>query len=193
MKFSRLYCLVALAATTACGTSYAQQAPAAPAAAAAHISPGRQKLIDQVLELWHIEDTAIRMVQRPAAGAMEQASIALQGRVTQAKREATLKDISTDVQKYIDEATPIARNTALRLKEPVLAPLLAQNFSDDELRQLIVLLQSPVKKKFEQLLPEFDKTFGERVAAESHTQIDPKLKTLTEAVGTKLRAAAMTP
>jgi hypothetical protein len=193
MKFSHLYCRVALAAATACGAAYAQQAPAAPTAPATHISPEKQKLIDQVLQLWHVEDVAISMAQRPAVGAMEQSSAALQGRVTEAKREATMKDISADVQKYIDGATPIARANALRLKEPVLAPLLAQNFSDEELRQLIALLQSPVKKKFEQLVPEFEKAYGTRIGAESSAQINPMIKSMSESIATKLRAATITP
>jgi hypothetical protein len=195
MKFSPVHCTLAVAVAFAVSAAQAQQAPkAAPQAqaGATNVSPEKQKLIDQVLALWPIEEVGIGMVQRPAVSAMEQARIALQGRVTADKQQAAMKAIGGDVQKYVDEATPIARDSALRLKKPVLAPLLAQNFSDEELRQLIVLLQSPVRKKFEQLVPQFEKAYGERIAADSHAQIDPKLKTLTESVGVKLRAAAMT-
>jgi hypothetical protein len=113
--------------------------------------------------------------------------------VSAAKQEATLKDITGDLQKYIDEATPIATENAKRVKAPTLTPLLMQNFNEDELRQLIGLLESPVKKKFEQLVPQFERAFGEKVAADSHTAIDPKLQEMTKAVGLKLRAASMTP
>jgi len=68
-----------------------------------------------------------------------------------------------------------------------------QNFSDDELRQLIALLESPLKKKFEQLVPQFERAFGEKVAAESRAAIDPKLQAMTQAVGLKLRAASIAP
>ena len=160
----------------------------------AHSEPDdKAKLVQRVIALWHLEDNAVVMVQRPAADALQQARIALQGRVSAAKQEATLRDIATDVQKYIDEATPTVRDNALRLKAPTLAPLLTQNFSDDELRQLIALLESPVKKKFESLLPQFERAFGERLAAESRAAIDPKLQALTQNVGLKLRAASMTP
>lgn len=157
------------------------------------VSPEKQKLIDRVLALWHAEEQALVMVQRPAGSAMEQASIALQGRVSQQKHQAAMKDIATDVQKYIDEATPIARANADRLKAPVLGPLLAQNFNEEELRQLVALLESPVKKKFEQLLPQMERSYGERIAAESRAQIDPKLQAMTQAVALKMRAATMTP
>jgi uncharacterized protein len=162
-------------------------------ASAQSISEEKQKLVQRVLELWHLEDTAIVMVQRPAADALQQSRIALQGRVAAPKQEVVLREIASEVQKYIDEATPIVRDNARRLKAPVVAPLLAQNFSDDELRQLIALLESPVKKKFEQLVPQFERAFGEKVAADSRAAIDPKLQAMTQAVGLKLRAASMTP
>ena len=182
MKFSPL--LAALFLCAAAGLASAQTA-AAP--------QGKQALVQRVLSLWHIENEAMQMVQRPAVDAVEQSRIALQGRVSAAKQEATLKDIAVDVQKYLNEATPIVRDNALRLKEPTLAPLLAQNFSEDELRQLIALLESPVKKKFESLVPQMEKSFGEKVAAESRAGVDPKLQEMTKNVGLKLRAASMTP
>lgn len=154
-------------------------------------STQKQKLVDRVLELWRVEDTAVVMVQRPAADALNQARVALQGRVTADKQEATLKQIAGDVQKYIDEATPIARASAQRLKQPTLAPLLMAQFSEDELRQLVALLESPVKRKFEQLVPQLERTYGERVAADSGRQIDARLQAMTQSVGLKLRAAAL--
>jgi hypothetical protein len=178
MKFTRLVLPLLLAATSF----------------GAHCEPDdKTKLVQRVIALWHLEDTAVVMAQRPAADAMQQARIALQGRVSAAKQESTLREIATDLQKYIDEATPTVRDNAVRLKAPTLAPLLTQNFSDDELRQLIALLESPVKKKFESLVPQFERAFGERLAAESRAAIDPKLQTMTQNVGLKLRAATMTP
>lgn len=161
-------------------------------AQAQSISAEKQKLIDHVLALWHVEDTAIMMVQRPAIRAMEQSRVVLQGRVAPAKQESTLREVSGDIQKYVDEATPIAKASASKLKGPTLAPLLAQNFSEDELKQLIALLESPIKKKFEQLVPQLEKAFGEKVQQDAAPAIDPKLKAMTESVGLKLRAASMT-
>lgn len=179
-KMQRL--VIATLASLACATAGAQA-----------VSPEKQKLIDRVLTLWHVEDTVLMMVQRPAARALEQSRVVLQGRVAASKQEATLRDVATDVQKYIDEATPVARASATKLKAPTLGPLLAQNFTDDELKQLIALLESPVRKKFEQLAPQLEKTFGEKVAADAAPTIDPKLKVMTETVGLKLRAATMAP
>jgi hypothetical protein len=179
-KFQRTLVSVALLAS-AC--AFTQQANA----------DEKEKLVQKILTLWHIEDEAVVMVQRPAADALQQSRIALQGRVTGPKQEATLKDIAVDVQKYIDEATPIVRDNALRVKGPTLTPLLLQNFSEEELKQLVALLESPVKKKFEKLVPQFERAFGEKIAADSRAAIDPKLATMTKEVGLKLRAATVTP
>ncbi|MCV2358102.1 DUF2059 domain-containing protein [Paucibacter sp. TC2R-5] len=153
----------------------------------------RQALVDKLLSLWHVDDVAVVMVQRPAASAMEQARIALQGRVSADKRDRTLKDISSDVQTYVDEATPLARQSAQRLLKPTLSPVLLQQFTDEELRQIIALLESPVKKKFEKLAPELERSLGEKVAEDSGPAINPKLQTMTQAVGLKLRAASIAP
>lgn len=166
---------------------------AAGAAAAQQASDEKQKLVQHALALWHVEETAIAMVQRPALDAMNQSRIALQGRVSAQKQEATLKDIATDVQKYVDEATPIVRDNATKLKAQVIGPLLTKNFSEEELKQLVAFLESPVKRKFEQLVPEMERAYGEKIAEQSRAQIDPRLQEMTKAVGLKLRAASMTP
>lgn len=153
----------------------------------------KDALIQRVLALWHIEDTAITMAQRPATDALVQARIALQGRVSAQKQEATLKSIVGNVQKYIDETTPIVKAEGLRVKEPTLAPLLQQNFSEEELQQLIALFESPVKKKFETLIPQFERTFGEKVAENSRGEVDPKIQALSKDIGVKMRAAMMAP
>ena len=162
-------------------------------AQAAASTDDKQALVQRLLELWHVEDAALRMVQRPALDAMQQARIALQGRVSAQKQEATMKEIASDVQKYIEETLPPVRDSALRLKPQVLGPLLTQNFSVDELRQLIALLESPVKKKFEQLIPQMERAFGEKVAEQNRAAVDPKLQAMQQAVGLKLRAATITP
>ena len=153
----------------------------------------KAQLIDHLLTLWHPEDVVVVMVQRPAVDAVQQARIALQGRVTAERRDATLKDIAVDVQKYIDEATPIARDTARKQLATSVIPMLASQFSEEELKQIIAILESPVKKKFESLIPQMERALGQKVAAESREAIDPKMQALTKAVGLKLRAATTTP
>jgi len=168
------------------------QAQASPSAGDVN-SETRQALVDRLLKLWRVEDVAVLMVQRPAVNALEQARVVLQGRVSAEKRDRTLKDLSSDIQTYVDEATPIAKQSAQKLVSPTLSPMLLQSFSDSELRQIIALLESPVKKKFEKLVPEMERALGEKVAVDSSAAINPKLQTMTQAVGLKLRAASIAP
>ena len=101
--------------------------------------------------------------------------------------------MAIDVQKYIDQASPMARDSASKLVHSTVVPMLVQQFSDDELRQVIALLESPVKKKFEQWLPRMERALGEAVAAQNKERIDPMLQEMTRNVGLKLRAATVTP
>ncbi len=155
------------------------------------VSAEKQKLIDKILTLWHPEEVPVMMVQRRATEAMNQSRIALQGKVTAEKRDATLRDIATDVQKYVDDVTPIAKDSARRQIPSTVVPMLAQNFSDDELKQIVALLESPIKKKFEQFIPQAEKALGTKVAEETHVAVEDKGKSMTQSVGLKLRAAVM--
>jgi hypothetical protein len=150
----------------------------------------KQKLAQRVVELWKPERVVAAMVQQPAISAMDQSRIALQGRVDANRQAATLKDIASDVQKYVDEATPIALEAAKKEGQQVVVPLLMKEFSVEELQQIVTMLESPVRAKFDVAMPRLEKALGEKVAADVGPQIDPKLKAMTEAVGTKLRHAA---
>lgn len=189
----RALATLALAAAAPLAGAQTPATNATATAAASAPADAKARLVQRVLQLWHVEDTAVVMVQRPAADALQQSRIALQGRVSAQKQEATLKDIATDVQKYVDEVTPVVKDNALRLKPQVLGPLLSQQFSEDELRQLVALLESPVKKKFEQLVPQLERAYGQQIAEASRPAVDPRLQALTQAVGLKLRAATVAP
>ena len=186
---------IALAAVLA--ASFSAQAQTAPAASAAAQAPlpapdaEKQKIIDRILLVFHPEVGVLQAVQRPALDAMQQSNIALQtAHVPAEKKEKTLKDISTDVQKYIDTTTPIAVASAKKQTNPSVGPILAKNFTVEELRQLEAMLESPLKAKFEKLVPEMETAVGKKVQADIAAQVNQNVKTMTEAVGTKLRVAA---
>jgi hypothetical protein len=163
----------------------------AQASAPAPVDAEKQKLVDRVLTLWHPETIAVVMVQRPAGDAMEKSAIALQtAHVPRERIDATMKDIATDVQKYVDTATPVAVASARRNVGPTVGPLLARNFSVDELRQLIAMLESPVKGKFEKFVPQMETAIGQKVQADIGAEINQDIQAMTQAVGTKLRVAA---
>jgi hypothetical protein len=164
-------------------------ATAATPPAAAPIAPAKQALVQQVLELWHIESIGQSMLQAPVGDAVQQARAMLQGRAAPEKRDAAMTDVVGEAKKFMDEAAPLVRASAQKLIPGTIAPLLAERFSEDELRQMVAILQSPVKRKFEAMLPEMQKVLGEGVAADTRGEIDPKLQGLKERIGLRLRAA----
>lgn len=180
--------LSALAAAPAAAPTPAPAPAAAPAAAAA-ISPAKQALINRILALWNIDSIGQSMLQAPVANAVQQARAMLQGRASVEKRDAAMTDIVAEARKFMEEATPITRASADKLIPTTVAPILAERFNEDELRQLVDILESPVKKKFESLVPEMQRKLGEGVAADSRPVIDAKMKGLTEKIGLRLRAA----
>lgn len=191
--------LTTLAVAAALAAPFAVRAQAAaPAAAAPAPLPApdaeKQKIIDRILLVFHPENGVLQAVQRQAIEAMQQSNAALQtAHVAQDKKEKTLKDIGTDVQKYIDTSMPVALASAKKNTNPAVGPILAQNFTVEELRQIEAMLESPLKQKFEKLVPQMEQAVGQKVQVEIAPQINQNVKTMTEAVGTKLRAATTTP
>ena len=164
-----------------------------PFAQAAAPEEDKAPLVQRAIALWHIENGAIIEVQKPAVSAMTQAKIAITSRMPEAKQDATMKAVLKEVQKYIDEATPIVKANAERLKGPTLTPLFMQKFSAEELRQLIAYFESPIKKKFESLTPEFEKAFGEKMVQASGPAVNVKLQALQSSVSNIVSAAAAAP
>ncbi|AVR95778.1 DUF2059 domain-containing protein [Pseudoduganella armeniaca] len=159
------------------------------ARAAEAIPPAKQALVNRVLQLWQIDTIGQSMLQAPVSDAVQQARAMLQGRAAPEKRDAAMTDIVGEARKFMEETTPIARASADKLIPTTVAPLLAERFTEEELKQMVAILESPVKKKFEAMVPELQKKLGESVAADTRAVIDPKLKGLQERIGLRLRAA----
>jgi len=117
------------------------------------------------------------IVERPAAQMMQEAGLAMQRQVPPDKREAMGKAIEAEVKKYIEEAYPLVRERAVRLAPSTLGAALEEKFSEDELKQLLGWLESPVNKKFQTLGP-VRNAFVQKVLAESVAAVDPKVGAL---------------
>lgn len=174
----------ALATTliAAAGLAHAAGAPQA-------VSPAKQELVQRVLKLWQVEAVGEAMLQEPVMEAVSQARSMLQGRAPVDRRDAAMKDISAEAQKFLDDTRPLVRSNAQKHIPTTVAPMLAEKFTEDELKQIITLLESPVKKKFESLVPEMKKALGEKLAAETRPTIDPKLDDLRQRISVRLRTA----
>jgi len=142
-------------------------------------STAKKELVQKILVLQQpeIENVARSIVERPAAQMMQEAGLAMQRQVPPDKREAMGKAIEAEVKKYVEEAYPLVRERAVRLAPSTLGAALEEKFSEDELKQLLAWLESPVNKKFQTLGP-VRNAFVQKVLAESVAAVDPKVGAL---------------
>jgi hypothetical protein len=185
--------LTHLAVAAALATALAAHAQGAAPAAAPLPAPDaeKQKVIDRIHAAFHPENGILQVVQRQGLDAMQQSNIALTtAHVSAEHKEKAMKDIGTDVQKYIDTTMPVAIASAKKNTNAAVGPILAQNFTAEELRQIAALLESPLKQKFEKLVPQMETAVAQKVQADISPQVNANVKVMTEAVGTKLRIAA---
>ena len=184
---------LALAAALALSTTAHAATASAPAATATPpvaIDAEKQKQIDRILAILHPENGVLQAVQEQAARAMQQSNVALQNaQVPQERGEKALKDIQTDVQKYIDTTMPVAVASAKKFATPTSAPILAAAFTTDELRQLATMLESPLRERLDKVLPQMQNAVGQKVSADIGPTVSKNAHTMGEAITGKLRAA----
>lgn len=164
----------------------------APMLASAETSAAKKELIAKVVQLQQggVDGIARSLVEQPALAMLQQAGQVLQTRIAPDKREALAKEIQADVRKYVEEVTPLLRDKAAKLAPGVMGPLLDEKFTEDELKQLVGWLESPVVRRYQQLSPEIQKGLSEKLVAETRAQVEPKLQALDRSVSTRL---GMTP
>ena len=153
------------------------------------VPPAKQALVQRVLDKMGLESVGLQMLQAPVADMLRQSRVVVQSRVPADRQEATMKDITAEATKFVEQEAPGLRTSTHAIVQSSVAPLLAQKFSEDELKQLAGILESPVLAKFEGVVPEMKKAVGENVAKANAAQIQPKMTELQNRVGLKLRAA----
>jgi len=173
----------------------AADAPAAKvAAAAAASSPAKKALIQKLLTLQQagIEALARSLVEQPVGPMVQQVSMLIQTRVPPEKREALQKDLQGDLKNYMDAALPLVRDKAVAAAPLTIGAQLEQKFSEDELRQLVAWLDSPVARKYQFALPELQKALTDKLVADTRSTMEPRLRELDGVIGKRL-AAVMPP
>ena len=171
-----------IAAALAASTLAQAQAPAPTAAAGS-----KKELTARLLQLVQpaVEGMAQQLVRQPAVQIQQGAAAALQ-RVPAERREAVARDIEADLRKYVDETGPIVRERALKLAPSTIGPLLESRFTEDELRQIIALLESPVNRKFQQFFPEMQRALADKLVADVRTDVEAKARALDQSVAKRL-------
>ena len=170
-----LKAVVLVAALAATSVSHAQATAA------------KKELVAKVLKLQQpgIEAMARGMAEQPAMQMMQQAGAALQ-RLPAERREDVARDIEADVRKYAEETVPLVRERANKLTPSTIGALLEERFTEDELRQVIAILESPVNRKFQSMAPDMQRAIGEKLIAEVRPLVEPKLRALDQSMGKRL-------
>ena len=146
----------------------------------------KKELVEKLLVLQQpgIEQVSRGLVERPAVQMMQQVAPVIQQRVAPDKREALGKQIEAEVKKYVEESVPLVRERAIKLAPSTIGPILEEKFSEDELKQLIAWFDSPVNRKYQQLGPEMQNAFVQKLVPDARPLVDPKL----QALETRVRA-----
>jgi hypothetical protein len=98
--------------------------------------------------------------------------------------------VEGDIKAFVDAVGPQLREISLRVAPTTVGTILEQNFNEDELKQLIDLLQSPVSRKFNQLAPQMQQALAQKIIDEAKPGVTPKLIALQETLMRRLGIAA---
>ncbi|WP_367847545.1 hypothetical protein [Rhodoferax sp. WC2427] len=159
--------------------------------AQAETSPAKKELLNKIAQLQqpNLDLTARQWAELSLAPLLQQVGAAIQFRVAPENREALGKDIQAEVKKYLDDIGPVLRERANKAAPGTIGAMLDAKFSEDELRQLITVMESPVLRKYSQLNAEMQKALTDKVMAESKAQLEPRFKALGQAVEKRLNTA----
>jgi uncharacterized protein len=156
--------------------------------AQAQSSPVKKELIAKILKVQQpgIEALGRSLAEQPAAELTDRAGMALAERVPPERRETVAAEIKADVKKYLDEAVPLVQGRAVSLAPTTIGTLLEQKFSEEELRQVVAILESPAYNKFQQLTGDMQNVLGEKLLAETRATVEPKVVTLEQSIARRL-------
>ena len=170
----------------------APAAPAAPSTPAVPSSPAKKALVQRLLTLQSndFEDLARNIVGQSLAQMVPAVRQALLQQVPPEKREATGKVIEGDIKMYVDESVTLIRDRAIKLAPSTIGVTIDEKFNEDELKQVIAWLESPLNKKYQQLGPEFRGNFTQKLMVEVRPLVEPKYQALEQKVRATLGVPA---
>ena len=156
--------------------------------AQAQSSPAKKDLVARILKLQQpgIETMARGLVEQPAVELLGNAANVLPNRVAKEKQDAVAKEIQTDVQKYLDDAVPVVQARAIKLAPTTIGALLEEKFTEEELKQVVAIIESPVYGKFQRMGEDMQKVLIDKLVADTRSSVEPKLRVLEQTVAKRL-------
>lgn len=173
---SRKHLLILAVAAACCASVQAQS------------SPAKKELVARILKVQQpgMEMLARNLLERPAVDVMDRAGAMIPERVAADKREAVARDIEGDVRKFLEETVPLVRDRAVRLAPSTVGALLEEKMTEDELKQVVAIMESPAFAKFQALGGDMQKVLVEKLVAEMRPQVDAKVRAMEESVAKRL-------
>jgi uncharacterized protein YqgV (UPF0045/DUF77 family) len=168
---------------------------AGPAAVQAQSTPAKKELVARILKLQQpsIEGMARALVEQPALELISNAAGALPNRVAKDKQEAVAKEIHGDVEKYLAETVPIVQARAVKLGPTSIGTLLEEKLTEDELKQVVGILESPAFAKFQRLGDDMQKVLVDKLVADTRATVEPKVRALEQTVAKRLGVTSAPP
>jgi uncharacterized protein len=156
------------------------QTPASAAAAAQPSSPAKKELVQKWLALQQpaVENLARGLVDQSVNQMMQGAGQFLQTQVPPDKRDTVTKSLQADFKKYVDDSLPVIRDRAVKLAPSTIGSQLEERFTEEELRQLVAWLDSPINKKYQAFNQEIGATFQQRLVTDARPILEPRLQAL---------------
>jgi hypothetical protein len=153
----------------------------------AESSAAKKELIARILKLQQpaIEALTISVLSRPVNELAAKAAPQL-GRVPEAKREAVAKQIDTDLRKFMEDNGPGLVDKGKVLIPQTMGVALDEKFTEDELKQLVAWLESPVSKKFAEAAPDLQNIYTKKLVDDNGKLLDEKFNALQTNVAKQL-------
>lgn len=158
------------------GTSLASAADA-PAKPVAGLS--KAELITRITEHQRsIADALANSVVQGPMGPFVTATRAAMQQVPADKREATAKALDAEIRKFVEENVGYLREKALQALPGTSSAILEERFNEDELREVLTWMESPVNRKFGTAIGDTQKRLAEKVVPEAGPTLEARFRTL---------------
>jgi hypothetical protein len=161
---------------------------AASLTAQAQSTPAKKELVNRILKIQQpgIEAMARDLAKQPASELLASAAEYLQSQVPADKRDAIAKGLQQDADKYMNDTYPLVRDRALKMAPSTVGALLEEKFSEEELKQAVAMMESPVYVKFQSLGGDMQRVLLAKLVPDLKPEVGPRLRVLDESIAKRL-------
>ncbi|WP_205964761.1 hypothetical protein [Ramlibacter agri] len=156
--------------------------------AQAQSTPAKKELSAKILKLQQagIEAMARDLVKQPANELIAGALDYVQQQVPQDKREAIGKGLQQDADKYMNDTFPVVRDKAIKLAPATVGAMLEEKFTEDELKQVVTMMESPVYQKFQTMGGDMQRVLLAKLVPDVRADVGSHLRVLDESIAKRL-------